>query len=204
MNCVQGIPKAGVSLRGRCHVWQDDEAASGQTGFAGRRRIPRVIDPKWDSRRKKGKGVLIGGKVLRVMKAWVMLEDDLQRIARFREVLWRHFPQATFDVSRTAAEFIARYSELRETPSLICLDHDLFPDSPEDPDPGDGRDVAAFLASQTPIAPVLIHSTNADAADSMLYCLLENGWVADRISPLGDDWIESYWFPIARDLAEPD
>ncbi len=126
-----------------------------------------------------------------------MLEDDLERIARFRAVLTHHHPDATLDVSRTAPAFIARYSQLDALPDLICLDHDLFTDSPDDPDPGDGRDVAAFLVTQQPNAPALIHSTNAAAADSMLFSMRDHGWNVDRIAPLGDDWIESYWFPTA-------
>ena len=41
--------------------------------------------------------------------------------------------------------------QLTKSPRLIALDHDLIPDDPGDPDPGDGRDVAAFLATQTQV-----------------------------------------------------
>ena len=129
-----------------------------------------------------------------------MLEDDLDRIARFRAVLNLHHPEAMLDVYRTAPDFIAAYSRLVRIPDLICLDHDLFTDSPDDPDPGDGRDVAAFLVTCKPIAPALIHSTNAVAADSMLYSMRDAEWSVDRIAPLGHDWIESYWFPTARKM----
>lgn len=129
-----------------------------------------------------------------------MLEDDLERIARFRAVLDRHHPTATLDVFRTAPDFIIGYSRLDRVPDLICLDHDLFTDSPEDPEPGDGRDVAAFLVTQVPNAPALIHSTNASAADSMMYSMLGHNWNVDRIAPIGDDWIESYWFPTAQKM----
>jgi hypothetical protein len=55
-----------------------------------------------------------------------------------------------------------------------------------------------------PVAPVLIHSTNAEAADSMLFVLTESGWYVDRIAPIGEDWIESYWYPTANSiLREP-
>ena len=129
-----------------------------------------------------------------------MLEDDLDRISRFRAVLALHYCEATLDVYRTAPDFIAAYSALDRNPDLVCLDHDLFADSPDDPDPGDGRDVAAFLVTRQPVAPALIHSTNAVAADSMLYSMRDAGWNVDRIAPLGEDWIESYWFPTAREM----
>ncbi|PHQ32315.1 cyclic-phosphate processing receiver domain-containing protein [Rhodopirellula bahusiensis] len=129
-----------------------------------------------------------------------MLEDDLDRILRFRAVLALHHPAATLDVHRTAPDFIAAYSCLDRAPDLICLDHDLFTDSPDDPDPGDGRDVSAYLVTREPTAPALIHSTNAVAADSMLYSMRDHGWNVDRIAPLGEDWIESHWFPTARKM----
>ena len=49
---------------------------------------------------------------------------------------------------------------------------------------------------------ILIHSTNAPAADSMLLTLRDAGWVVDRISPLGDDWIEAYWYPYAMRMID--
>ncbi|QEG01424.1 hypothetical protein Mal15_55000 [Stieleria maiorica] len=129
-----------------------------------------------------------------------MLEDDLDRISRFRAVLALYHPEATLGVYRSAPDFIAGYSSLDRIPDLVCLDHDLFADSPDDPDPGDGRDVAAFLVTRQPIAPALIHSTNAVAADSMLYSMRDASWNVERIAPLGEDWIESYWFPTAREM----
>ncbi len=126
-----------------------------------------------------------------------MLEDDLERIERFTAVLARRGEKVELSVSRTSHQFLAAYVELIRKPHLIALDHDLFTDSPNEPDPGDGRDVAAFLATQTPVCPVLIHTTNAPAGDSMLFKRREHGWTADRIAPLGHDWIEAYWYPYA-------
>ena len=126
----------------------------------------------------------------------LMLEDDRERIGRFRTILAGN-EGAQLTVFRTAQDFIAGYQSLNETPNLVGLDHDLFTDSPDDPDPGDGRDVASFLSTQTPVCPVLIHSTNAPAADSMVFTSREAGWIVDRIAPLGHDWIETYWYPYA-------
>ena len=125
----------------------------------------------------------------------IMLEDDRDRIDRFSAIL---ADRATLLSWRTADAFIDAYSHLSQIPQLIALDHDLFVDSDADPDPGDGRDVAAYLATQDPIAAVLIHSTNWIAAESMLYTLRDAGWNVDRIAPIGEDWIESDWFPIVK------
>jgi len=129
-----------------------------------------------------------------------MLEDDLDRIERFRSIVARHRKPIFLDISRTAPEFIARYMGISVTPDLICLDHDLMPNSCDDPDPGDGRDVSNFLNHCFPASPVLIHSTNSPAADSMMFSMREHGWFVDRISPIGEDWIESYWFPSALEM----
>jgi hypothetical protein len=134
------------------------------------------------------------------IKLILMLEDDLDRIRRFKAVVARHHADAVLTIARTAPDFVAKHAALTAVPDLICLDHDLFVDSPDDPDPGDGRDVSNFLITQMATCPALIHSTNAHAADSMLFSMRDAGWTVDRIAPIGDDWIESYWYPIAMEM----
>lgn len=134
------------------------------------------------------------------MKFLLMLEDDLDRIRRFKAIVARHYPSAILTVARTAPDFKTAYWSLTEMPDLICLDHDLFTDSLNDPDPGDGRDVSDFLVTRLAKCPALIHSTNAAAADSMLYSMREGGWTVDRIVPIGEDWIETYWYPAACEM----
>ncbi|MEZ6057219.1 MAG: cyclic-phosphate processing receiver domain-containing protein [Planctomycetaceae bacterium] len=134
------------------------------------------------------------------MKLLLMLEDDLPRIQRFRAIVARNHPDAVLKIARTAPDFKNEYWSLTETPDLICLDHDLSTDSPDDPDPGDGRDVSAFLITRLAKCPALIHSTNAHAADSMMFSMRDAGWTVDRIAPIGDDWIESYWYPVALEM----
>ncbi len=74
------------------------------------------------------------------MKLLLMLEDDHDRIRRFRAIVARHHPDAVLKIARTAPDFKTEYWSLNDTPDLICLDHDLFTDSPDEPDPGDGRE----------------------------------------------------------------
>ncbi|MEZ6138866.1 MAG: cyclic-phosphate processing receiver domain-containing protein [Pirellulaceae bacterium] len=134
------------------------------------------------------------------MKLLLMLEDDRDSIRRFNAVITRHHPDAILKVARTAPDFKTAFWSLTDAPDLICLDHDLFPDNPDDPDPGDGRDVSNFLITQMVRFPALIHSTNAHAADSMMFTMREAGWTVNRIAPIGDDWIESYWYPVALEM----
>jgi hypothetical protein len=134
------------------------------------------------------------------MQLMLMLEDDHDRSRRFRAIVARHHPDTALTIARTAPDFITAYWSLAEPPDLICLDHDLLTDSPDDPDPGDGRDVAAFLVTRPAQCPVLIHSTNANAADSMMFSMRDAGWTAERIAPIGDDWIEADWYPVACEM----
>jgi|LakMenEpi03Aug12_release.lakeMendotaPanAssembly.Ray.scaffolds.fasta_scaffold439357_2 hypothetical protein len=136
------------------------------------------------------------------MNLLLMLEDDHDRIRRFREIVARHHPDAVLKIARTSPDFKTEYWSLNDTPDLICLDHDLFTDSPDDPDPGDGYDVTRFLITRPAKCPALIHSTNAPAADSMMFSMRDAGWTVDRIAPIGDDWIESYWYPVALQMIE--
>ncbi len=93
----------------------------------------------------------------REMKLLLILEDDLDRIQRFRAVVARWHPDAVLNIARTAPDFKVAYWALTEIPDLICLDHDLFTDSPDAPDPGDGRDVSDFLVTRSAKCPALIH-----------------------------------------------
>ena len=128
----------------------------------------------------------------------LMLEDESERLVRFETVLARLGDSVEWQHWRTAQDFIAGFQAAARKPALICLDHDLFTDHPDDPDPGDGRDVAEFLATQSPCCHVIIHSSNAPAADSMLFTLEDHGWDVEKIAPLGKDWIESYWWVTAK------
>ena len=129
-----------------------------------------------------------------------MLEDEEERLVRFAAVLSEQKHKIEFLHWRTVDEFIAGFTNTTKTPNLICLDHDLFTDSPDDPDPGDGRDVAEFLARKTPCCPIVIHSSNQPAADSMYFTLADAKWDVEKIAPLGEDWIESYWWTTAKPL----
>jgi hypothetical protein len=66
-------------------------------------------------------------------------------------------------------------------------------------DPGCGREVAEYLAGRTPICPVVIHTTNSDAAVGMERVLGEAKWTTYRVTPHGDlEWIGSEWFRAIR------
>tara|TARA_R110001592_G_scaffold82848_3_gene245285 strand:- start:1 stop:432 length:432 start_codon:yes stop_codon:yes gene_type:complete len=133
-------------------------------------------------------------------KSILMLEDDTDRIDSFSEVLHKNAHGSLLLHWCTAPTFIRGYLDRKEEPQLIALDHDLIADTVDAPDPGDGRDVAEFLATQAPCCPILIHSTNTPCAQSMELTLRDNGWQVSRLMPMGDDRIQEFWWPQAKDI----
>jgi hypothetical protein len=132
----------------------------------------------------------------------VVLEDNTDRCGVMRSCLADRFWQYElkfFDQPEAIINYLAEY--LSDT-LLISLDHDieLLPDGAGGfIDPGTGREVADFLACQTPGCPVLIHSSNAAAAVGMQMALDDAGWTTYTVAPYGDlAWIEEAWFPTVR------
>ena len=127
------------------------------------------------------------------MKTILMLEDNDERIASFQKVVAGLGNGFDLKIWRDAHSMIVECAEFFPSTALICLDHDLNPQPGVTTDPGTGLDVAKFLADFLPVCPVLIHSSNTDRVYSMHNELRFAGWMADRVGPLGTDWIETTW-----------
>ncbi len=72
-------------------------------------------------------------------------------------------------------------------------------------DPGSGVVVAEYLANEPAACPVVIHTTNTNAAESMKSALGAAGWRTRRVAPFDDmNWIESDWlFCMRRAIVGP-
>lgn len=133
----------------------------------------------------------------------IILEDDDERRQHMLNCLSDRFPQygVRFFVSATEMLDDLQQIDLNDV-VLIALDHDLEMIPAEDGrliDPGDGRDVASFLARQIPTCPIVIHTTNAPAGDSMQAALRDSGWKTLRVVPYGyHEWISQTWFRAVR------
>lgn len=125
-----------------------------------------------------------------------MLEDDAERLVRFRAAAMRLGVELV--VWRDAHRMIAELAPLLPTAKLISLDHDLEPEGYTDP--GDGLDVAKHLANLPPACPVIIHTSNSVRGDAMAGEFELAGWRHHRVPPLGDDWIDVDWFRLVRRL----
>ena len=130
----------------------------------------------------------------------LILEDNDERIAAFERAVAALGDGFESKVWRDAPTMCAECEAYFPTAALISLDHDLNPMPGAKVDPGDGLDVARFLGDFLPVCPLLIHSSNTDRAYSMQNEFRFAGWMADRVGPIGTNWIETSWLRRAREL----
>src|SRR6476620_9093840 len=130
----------------------------------------------------------------------LMLEDNAERIERFRAVLAGFAPAPTLRVWRDAWSMIREAPALLPQARLISLDHDLDPEEGSSAAPGTGWDVAQVLAALPPVCPVIIHTSNGQRGTWMMGEFDLGGWEYHRVPALGDDWIEAHWRSVARRL----
>ena len=77
----------------------------------------------------------------------------------------------------------------------------MYKSAENDPDPGSGRAIADYLRDYAPRCPVIVHSTNTDAAWGMYNVLREAGWQVELVHHLNQDgWIGELWLPTALEL----
>lgn len=135
-------------------------------------------------------------------KVVAILEDNSDRRTIMRRCLsdrFYTFEHRFFDNAHEMVRFLE--SEL-DGCIAIALDNDLEMIEASDGhliDPGSGRDVVAHLLTREPMCPVIIHTTNTDAAAASMENLKEAGWTVRRVIPFDDmAWIESDWFYAMR------
>lgn len=132
----------------------------------------------------------------------VILEDNLERQEAMRACLADRFSMYDVRIFDDPSATIRYLTEHLANTIVISLDHDI--DLRPGPDgrcidPGCGREVADFLATKDPVCPVIIHTTNADAAVGMEMVLRDAGWKTRRVVPFDDlAWIERDWFFAVR------
>ncbi|WP_339735622.1 cyclic-phosphate processing receiver domain-containing protein [uncultured Gimesia sp.] len=124
----------------------------------------------------------------------VILDDEIDRLEAMTAVLSKRLPGYEMVTFKNAPDIVAWLASNISSAAIISLDHDLFPQSEDDPDPGTGRDVADFLATQSPVCHVIIHTTNSLAAPGMELALNDRGWTSSRVMPFNDlEWVTVWW-----------
>jgi len=123
----------------------------------------------------------------------LILEDNAERIAAFEQTVSALSGDWSLKVWRDAPSMIAECVDYLPTTRLISLDHDLNPLPGVSYDPGTGVDVTRHLSLFPPVCPVILHSSNHERVYSMHNELRFAGWTAERVGPLGEDWIGKSW-----------
>jgi hypothetical protein len=123
-----------------------------------------------------------------------ILEDHPERAARMRRVLAEILPAFNVIIFESAASMIRWLEDSMRYTVLICLDHDLI--AHDGRDPGTGRLVVNYLATLQCTCPVIVHTSNLQAAPGMMCMLREAGWICSYVTPsdgfewIGKDWLE--------------
>lgn len=130
----------------------------------------------------------------------LILEDNEERAVAFEKTVAAMGDDFVAKLWRDAHSMLKECEQFFPSAALISLDHDLNPMPGVTTDPGTGVDVAKILAECRPVCPVIIHSTNADRAYSMHNELRFADWIAERVGPIGNDWIETIWLRKAREF----
>ncbi len=131
-------------------------------------------------------------------KTIVILEDNAARRAAMRACIADRFYTFETRFFDESAEMIAYLETDLERAVVISLDNDL--DMKIGPagcpvDAGEGRHVAEFLATRSPVCPVIIHTSNTNAAVAMQEVLRGADWKTKRVIPMDDTaWIATDWF----------
>ena len=132
----------------------------------------------------------------------VILEDNLDRqtiMNRYLAERFSMFDVEIFDESSAMIQYLDQ--NLNET-LAISLDNDLeLKPGPDGRmiDPGSGIEVAEYLATKPAVCPVVIHTTNTNAAVSMTSALADAGWRIRRVVPFDDmNWIATSWASAIR------
>lgn len=132
----------------------------------------------------------------------ILLEDNPERVRQFESAVAQLAPDYRLRIWRDAERMMTQCHKDLADVALISLDHDLNKEKEDSPDPGDGVQVAEFLARLPNLCPVILHTSNAERVWSMHNAFRFGGWKTEQVMPFGDDWITRHWLPKARLLLE--
>ena len=131
-------------------------------------------------------------------KTIVILEDNAARRDAMRACIADRFYTFETHFFDESAAMIAFLETDLERALVISLDNDLDMKIGADGRPvdaGEGRYVAEFLATRPPVCPVIIHTSNTNAAVAIQEVLRAADWKSKRVIPMDDtEWIGADWF----------
>jgi CheY-like chemotaxis protein len=141
-----------------------------------------------------------------------ILEDNAERRTAMLEHIADSVPMFGVSFYETSDSIIKALKSVDpQDVALISLDNDLDPIvvNGQLVDAGDGVAVARFLVNRTSDEfgdteckpPVIIHTTNEQAADAMQDLFTTARWQFDRVIPYGaESWIGEVWIQKVRSM----
>jgi hypothetical protein len=115
----------------------------------------------------------------------LVLDDDRTRLGGFEEIASRLGDDWIVKGWRDAPTMLAEIDQYLDGAGLISL--------------GSGRVVADYLCKRKPACPVIVHTTNTDAAWGMHNVFRSAGWTVELVHHLSQPkWIEEVWLPVAK------
>jgi hypothetical protein len=119
-----------------------------------------------------------------------VLEDDPRRVTAIRAAARSRLAEYDVRIFTAAPEMVSWLKMHADDVRAISLDCDLDSTAIVDDRCGSGEDVAAFLVSNPPNCPVLIHSSNAMRAPAMHMELALTGCPKVVLCPFrgSDEW----------------
>lgn len=140
-------------------------------------------------------------------KSIVILENNKKRIDLMRHHLEQKFPNEALLFFDNAPEIISWLKLHLEKCLLISLEYNLGPSWTGQNkvfEPGTGREVVDYLATQTPQCPLIFHASNKEGEIGMEMGLIETHWIFERVTTFKDlKWIEKTWLPLVHLLLNP-
>lgn len=140
-------------------------------------------------------------------KTIVVLEDNSKRLELMRLHIDELFPDWSSVFFDTAPDAIAWLSDNLAKCDLISLDYNLgtsWTRKEKFFDPGTGKDVVDYLATQSPQCPIIFHTSRRQAEISMEMSLIDTDWIFDRVCHHNDlKWIETRWIELVKLLLHP-
>lgn len=137
----------------------------------------------------------------------VILENSKKRIDLMRYHLEHNFPEEYVLFFDNAPELLSWLKVHLGKCLLISLEYNLGPSwTRQDKvfDPGNGREIVDYLATQPPQCPLIFHTSNKEAEIGMEMGLIETQWIFERVTASSDlKWIEKTWLPLVNVLLKP-
>ena len=127
----------------------------------------------------------------------LILDDNEDRLMAMQSLLTESYPQYQIELFDNAPDTNKWLKENLSSVVFMSLDHDLGPNREREGqvfDPGTGKDVVDYLETKKPVCPIIVHSSNYEGRNRMIFSLDAAGWVTSYIIPHDElKWIYDTW-----------